>query len=92
MLFAITGEVPDAVLSHRFGHERASLNATGSGVEAAGALTRCRSFATNGPTLRRFVDLSIANVNLNTELDFLTGAIAAFWRGNLALLQGSLAA
>lgn len=27
VLFAITGEIPDAVLSHRFAHEHASLNA-----------------------------------------------------------------
>jgi hypothetical protein len=70
VLFAITGEVPDVVLSHRFRHEHASFNAFGRITRDRQVSSRCRTFATNGPTLRRFVNLSIANVNLDTELHF----------------------
>jgi hypothetical protein len=90
MLFAVTGEIPDVVLSHRFGHEHASFNAAGGWVPGPGAMSPCRTFATNGLTLRRFVDLSIAHVNLNTELDFLLGAGVGLWCGQCGAPAGQL--
>jgi hypothetical protein len=74
VLFAITGEVPDVLLSRRFGHEHASLKASVRCGSAARSNERNRVANSLAPILRRFVDFRMARVNRGTELDFLVGS------------------